>query len=439
MPNKTLQDRLKADILKILSDSTTIENLNHMGLRGLSRELNLASLLKNYLPFNLGIGKGMIQDSFGNQSSEIDLLIYDKAALPPVLFGENGEVGIFPFESVLYAFEVKSTSTIEEIRSTNEKFKKIQNLKAHSKMMHRIRTIYFAYDSDLTVKSELERYFEIDEILVASSPPIQIICVLGKGYWYHGSTINQGILVNLFWQYIGEQENFFELAYLISGILNTVVPQVGVGYYLLPASFAEYAFFQQFQPFIIEYKNENLEILNEALSNYELEDDEAAVASICKFTFENKTKSILLNDLASKRHEEKKYIQSLPYLTKSLELEPKISNNTLFLYLLAVGYSENKNFEQALNCFKEIEIIDPNFSGLNYSIGTVYFKDQKYSIALEYYNKSLLENPGYIDNYLQLAKCHINLNNKAEAKTILQKSVLLGGDKKEILSLLSYC
>ncbi|TGM48837.1 DUF6602 domain-containing protein [Leptospira vanthielii] len=439
MPNKTLQDRLIADISKIVLDSNTIDNLNHMGLRGLSRELNLASLLKNYLPFNLGLGKGVIQDSFGNQSSEIDLLIYDKAALPPVLFGENGEVGIFPFESVLYAFEIKSTSTFEEIKSTNEKFKKLQNLKAHSNKIHKILTVYFGYSSDLSIKSELERYFEVDEILAASAPPIQIICVLGKGYWYHGSTVNQGILVNLFWQYIGPQENFFELAYLISGILNTVVPHVGVGYYLLPVSLAEYAYYQQFQPYIIEYKKENLIILNEALLNFELNNDESVVKSICKFEFDNKTKSILLSDLASKRHEEKKYIQTLPYLTKSLEFEPNLSKNTLFLYYLAVGYSETKMIDKALNCLSEIQNIDPNFAGLNYSIGTVYFKHHKYTEALEYYNKSILDNPGYVDNYLQIAKCYINLNNKVEAKIILQKTLLLGGDKREILSLLSHC
>lgn len=439
MTNTILQDTLKADISKLVADSKTVSGLNHSVLRGTARELNFGSILKKYLPFHLDVGKGIIQDSFGNESAETDLLIYNRSALPPIIFGDQNEIGIFPFESVLYAFEIKSRSTATEIQSTSEKFRKLKELKPHSNIKHNIITAYFAYDSDLKDKTELERYMEIEPLVSRVVPPIHAICVLGKGYWYHGVTSHLDRLVNMFWQFVPPQNENYELAHFICGILNTIVPNIGIGYYLLPDDYCEYAFFVQNAPFRLEFNGPDLKLLNTLWNYYETEDDKNAIKTAKLFSFPQKSIGLVLFDLASKRYEEKKYTQSLEYLNEAVACNIDLLDNIEFLFMRSVAYCEGQDFSNALKDLNDLKLKKPDFIGLDYTYGTIYFKKKDFNNALSYYESSLETNPAYIDNYLMIARCYINLDQKKEARVILNKALLLKGDNKEIFSLLSYC
>ncbi|MGP1373466.1 MAG: DUF6602 domain-containing protein [Almyronema sp.] len=212
MVHPVYAERLKKDIKCLVSTSEEIENIKHKGLRGSYREIGLGKLLSNYLPFGWEVGSGEILDHSGNTSSEIDLLIYNQASIPPILFNINE--GCYPVESCAYAFEVKTTSNAQEIKGTLEKFKRLRSLKPLSST--RPVTVYFAFNSDLKDKTEFQRYIEYDDSF-SSDPLIDVLCVMGQGYWF--SVRDRSSIT---WYLFEPQEGDFEVGFFLSGIINTI-------------------------------------------------------------------------------------------------------------------------------------------------------------------------------------------------------------------------
>lgn len=89
--------------------------LSHRGEKGSFREEFLKQLFVSMLPIHFGVGSGIVVDKWGRQSPQIDLVIYDRRRMPPLL--ERDGHGIYPVDSVLRVIEVKSyidTSAIEQ-------------------------------------------------------------------------------------------------------------------------------------------------------------------------------------------------------------------------------------------------------------------------------------------------------------------------------------
>jgi len=103
-------------------------------VKGRLRELVIDQLLRPVLPPSFGLGAGIIMDSHGNSSGEIDVVIFNKDILPPLLFNERE--GVFPVEACLYAIEVKSTLEVAHIDETVDKFRKLFRLT-------RLRVVYW--------------------------------------------------------------------------------------------------------------------------------------------------------------------------------------------------------------------------------------------------------------------------------------------------------
>ncbi|UVK81293.1 hypothetical protein LOY46_17140 [Pseudomonas sichuanensis] len=98
---------LRARILELLNLFSATGALNHQGQKGGFREQFVKSLLGSLLPHHYGIGSGIVVDYKGNQSPQVDLVIYDRRKMPPIL--ERDGHGIYPIDSVLRVLEVKST------------------------------------------------------------------------------------------------------------------------------------------------------------------------------------------------------------------------------------------------------------------------------------------------------------------------------------------
>jgi len=165
----------------------------HKGVKGRVREILVGDLFRPLLPADLGVGTGQIVTHDGQNSSEQDVVIYDRRILPPALF--EGGLGIFPVECVLATVEVKTTLTAQELRLAHESATAIRRftylpgerdrlpgaIVSHD-VLNAIATV-FALDTDLGAdsKSELQRYHELHS---SGDPPIKAICVSGRGYWY---------------------------------------------------------------------------------------------------------------------------------------------------------------------------------------------------------------------------------------------------------------
>jgi hypothetical protein len=139
--------------------------MEHPGLAGEIRELAVRDCVEPFLTQSYQCGTGKIIDSFDNLSDQIDLLVYHRKIVPPILI--NRDLGFFPIACVRYAFEIKSRLTADEVRDANKKFASINSLRSFPQKQPdgTIRsgacptTVLFAFGSDI-VGSEIDRYMK---------------------------------------------------------------------------------------------------------------------------------------------------------------------------------------------------------------------------------------------------------------------------------------
>lgn len=92
-------------------------HIEHMGLRGSSRENILREYIRQLLPQKFAVGNGIITDVNGTQSKQQDFFVYDTFNSPIFLHMESSCV--IPVESVYATVEVKSTLTKETSKVLN--------------------------------------------------------------------------------------------------------------------------------------------------------------------------------------------------------------------------------------------------------------------------------------------------------------------------------
>lgn len=101
------EEILKARVLELWNLFGASGGLAHQGEKGSFREAFVKQIIESILPFHYGIGTGVIVDSAGRQSPQVDIVIYDRRSMPPIL--ERDGRGIYPMDAVLRVLEVKST------------------------------------------------------------------------------------------------------------------------------------------------------------------------------------------------------------------------------------------------------------------------------------------------------------------------------------------
>ncbi|WP_276254783.1 DUF6602 domain-containing protein [Halomontanus rarus] len=99
--------------------------ISHPGEIGTAREEALRTMLESYLPQRCGVDTGFVIDSDGNESNQIDIVIFDRNYSP--VFEIVNEKRYFPCETVLAVGEVK---TEVNTRQLEDSFEKIESVKA---------------------------------------------------------------------------------------------------------------------------------------------------------------------------------------------------------------------------------------------------------------------------------------------------------------------
>lgn len=221
-----LNDLLENNIKTLINSAKAVGGITHQGLKGTAREEYLAEFFEKYLPHQWGIGKGQVQDSLGDISHESDLIIYDRNSLSPTLVGKS--INIFPIECVKYVFEVKSSLNATEVRTTITKFNKLKSLLTE-KEKSPVRVL-FAFDSDLTKKSDLERIKELDDDFDRNSA-IQVLIVIGKGYWFRANRKYVGVdkdktVTTRVYYKRKPSPDVVELKSFLFGLLDTLNPEL---------------------------------------------------------------------------------------------------------------------------------------------------------------------------------------------------------------------
>ncbi|MGX7885602.1 DUF6602 domain-containing protein [Enterobacter hormaechei] len=216
------QALLRGKIAAAIEQARSASTITHKGVKGTVLEILLSKLFRPLLPADIGIGTGQIIDAYGNPASpQIDIVIYNKAILPPILIDEN--VGIFPIESVLYTIEVKTKLNARELKAAhasakfvNTSFTYLQDhLNDKSDISYEAlsnpRSVIFALNSDLKVNglSEAERY---KKVYLSDPPYLTAICVAGREYSYEDREC---------WITMRDTQEYDEILNLIAGITNT--------------------------------------------------------------------------------------------------------------------------------------------------------------------------------------------------------------------------
>lgn len=132
---------------------------------GEGREKSAMNKLRNLLPEGIGVGSGFIIDSYGNVSSQCDLIIYEKNLC--LKFNNDDERNrYYNCESVLAVGEVKSDLNKKDLEDSLKKLKKIKNLKRYAPRERRYRT-YLSTQTMIGIESDTIDMInnELDQIL----------------------------------------------------------------------------------------------------------------------------------------------------------------------------------------------------------------------------------------------------------------------------------
>jgi hypothetical protein len=242
--NRPYRDMFVARAHGAVVAARSVANVSHSGLKGHMRELLIRELFRPLLPADVGVGTGQVITVHDQQSSEQDVVIFDRRILPPMVL--ESSTGLFPVESVLFTVEVKSRLTAAELRSAHESA--LQWRQFHG-MSGKFDTsgqpvvgifippaaTVFALDSDLAIDStpEAERYDRLRGS-ATSEPALHMLCVVGRGTWIWGATG---------WNHVPATPDLAEIAAFVATILNSyrdiamsrATPRIG--YYLSDVPF----------------------------------------------------------------------------------------------------------------------------------------------------------------------------------------------------------
>jgi hypothetical protein len=225
--HKTYRDFYLARARSAVAAAKAATGISHRGVKGEIREILVRDLFRPLLPADMGVGTGEIISHTDRSSTQQDIVLYDRRILPPILFEEC--TGLFPIESVLYVIEIKSKLDAGELSDSHDAAMNFltldlapgrydpKGIPVHHLVTKPIYAI-FAFGTDLSGdgKTEVERYTELlardQRAQPADGPPIRVICVVDRGYWYwltdHWET----------WKPSYELE---EVLGFVSGVMNT--------------------------------------------------------------------------------------------------------------------------------------------------------------------------------------------------------------------------
>jgi len=217
--------------------------VQHDGLKGQIREIVIRDLLRPLLPSDIGVGSGEVVSHTGETSTQQDVILYDRAILPPVVFEQS--IGLFPIESVLYTIEVKTELDVKGLKLAHAAASKLLGFRYAAGTYgadatpreHRITkaiAAVFAFDTSIGNADVLGKYKEhlAEEAQAGRSgtPSLRAICVAGKGYWYQENST---------WKTWQSRDEYHEVLGFLSGIMNTYKEVAAtrqrprLGYYLV--------------------------------------------------------------------------------------------------------------------------------------------------------------------------------------------------------------
>ena len=224
--NTVYRDLILARAQAAIGAARAVTDISHTGLKGKLREIVIRDLLRPLFPSDIGLGTGEIITTTNQHSQQQDVVVFDRSIVPPILL--EGTTGVFPIESVIYAIEIKSRLTAAELRSSIDSARQLDSLHYMTgeydtadtpieSISMRLIPAILAFNSDLSESgnTELERFKEIWGGSTDETPPIRMICVVGRGCWAWKPTLPNK------WHTWGGSYELEEVVRFIAGVMNS--------------------------------------------------------------------------------------------------------------------------------------------------------------------------------------------------------------------------
>lgn len=147
--------------------------VGHNGEMGRANELALAQLATRLLPSTVEVGTGIIIDSSGARSKQIDVIVYERVSQPQVM-AQSTQL-LFPVETVVAALEVKTTVDAAAVADAGAKFASVKQLTPKGGRQVPL-TGFFGYSASGSPSSRAQ---EVNDLGEMEEPDIS--CVLNPG------------------------------------------------------------------------------------------------------------------------------------------------------------------------------------------------------------------------------------------------------------------
>lgn len=152
------------------------------------------------------------------------------------------------------------------------------------------------------------------------------------------------------------------------------------------------------------------------------EDLEAVEATLLR-TLEGTPNSVpVLKALALNTRNQGKYVESLDYLTKAMDLTP---TDITLLSQFARSLIYLDEYENAIEFLESALSLDPMDVESLMSLGAVYFKELRYEEAIEVYSKVLELRPAFPEAWANKASCMLYLQQSEGAIEHLRRAIEL--------------
>jgi len=163
-----------------------LKNLDHPSLKGRLRELFAQRVLLKFLTSQFGMGTGVIINQRGEQSSQIDIIIYDRRILPP--FIEEQKIGVYPAASVLAVIEGRSWISKNVIKKYSDLAKKLydeiyspaSSIYPDFPKMKPFFSLVGFYDKEIFKNESRE---EVLQWMMNNAKPLFGVCIANKLSW----------------------------------------------------------------------------------------------------------------------------------------------------------------------------------------------------------------------------------------------------------------
>ncbi len=218
------RDFILSKVSAAVSGARAAATMKHSGVKGQIREIVIRDLLRPLLPADVGIGTGEIISSTGETSPQQDVVIFDRAILPPITFEQS--LGLFPIESVLYAIEVKSNLRVKDLKAAHDAAAKLlafryaagvfdENFQPKDHEVIKAIPAVFAFETSIGGRDVLGKYTKLLEAERQagrpSSPSIHAICIAGGPYVFQ---------VDGTWKTWSPKYEYHEILAFLSGIMD---------------------------------------------------------------------------------------------------------------------------------------------------------------------------------------------------------------------------